>query len=209
MGRRLRGECSHEITETRTRLQRVRRPKRQEVAAPLGHLLDHLVGDLRDGVLGHGGPVDVIEMRGDLAGRESLGGQRQYDLVDTGQPSLALLDDHRIEGAVGVPRHLDLDRADLGEHRLGPSPIAGIARPAPNGVVFVIAQVLGHLRIQRGLEHVLGQLVEQAVRADQLDTLFLRLRKQLRSELQSARWHKCAAGRELAHPEPSAIGSRA
>src|SRR5262245_29748307 len=45
------------------------------------------------------------------------------------------------------------------------------------------AQVLGHLRIQRGLEHVLGQLVEQAVRADQLDTLFLRLRQQLLSEL--------------------------
>lgn len=122
-------------------------------------------------------------MRGDLAGSESLGGQRQYDLVDTGQPSLALLDDHRIEGAVGVAGHFDLDRADLGEHRLGPSPIAGIARPAPNGVVFVIAQVLGHLRIQRGFEHVLGQLVEQAVRADQLDALFLRLRQQLLSEL--------------------------
>ena len=122
-------------------------------------------------------------MGGDLARREPLGGQRQHDLVDATQPPLALLDDHRIEGAVGVAGHFDLDRADLGEHRLGPSPIAGIARPAPNGVVFVIAQVLGHLRIQRDLEHVLGQLVEQAVRADQLDALFLRLRQQLLSEL--------------------------
>ena len=49
--------------------------------------------------------------------------------------------------------------------------------------MFVIAQVLGHLRIQRDLEHVLGQLVEQPVLADQLDTLFPRLRKQLLSEL--------------------------
>src|SRR6476661_1030135 len=80
-------------------------PRLQRSVAPLGHLLDHLVGDLRDGVLGHCGPVDVIEMRGDLAGSESLGGQRQYDLVDTGQPSLALLDDHRIGSPPKPWRH--------------------------------------------------------------------------------------------------------
>ena len=51
--------------------------------------------------------------------------------------------------------------------------------------MLVIAQVLGHLRGQRGLEHVLGQLVEQPVRANQFDSLFLRLRlrQQLLSEL--------------------------
>jgi hypothetical protein len=51
--------------------------------------------------------------------------------------------------------------------------------------VLVIAQVLGHLRGQRGLEHVLGQLVEQPVRGNRFDSLFLRLRlrQQLLSEL--------------------------
>jgi hypothetical protein len=51
--------------------------------------------------------------------------------------------------------------------------------------VLVIAQVLGHLRGQRGLEHVLGQLVEQPVRANRFDSLFLRLRLRLRQELLS------------------------
>jgi hypothetical protein len=49
--------------------------------------------------------------------------------------------------------------------------------------VLVIAQVLGHLRVQRGLQHILGQLVEQPVRADQLNALFLRLSQQLLSQL--------------------------
>jgi hypothetical protein len=56
--------------------------------------------------------------------------------------------------------------------------------------VLVIAQVLGHLRGQRGLEHVLGQLVEQPVRADQFDSLFLRLRQQLLSELPLIQFHR-------------------
>jgi len=43
--------------------------------------------------------------------------------------------------------------------------------------------VLAHLRIQRGLEHVLGQLAQQPVRTNQLDVLLLRLREQLLSKL--------------------------
>ena len=99
-------------------------------------------------------------MRGDLTGRQSLCRQRQDDLIDTGQPTLTLLDDLRIERAVGVPGHLDLDRPDLGEHRLGPGAVARVAAATAGRVVLVIAQVLGHLRVQRGLQHVLGQLVE-------------------------------------------------
>jgi hypothetical protein len=40
-----------------------------------------------------------------------------------------------------------------------------------------------HLRVQRGLEHVYGRLVQQPVAADQLDNLFLRLHQQLLSQL--------------------------
>jgi hypothetical protein len=43
--------------------------------------------------------------------------------------------------------------------------------------------MLGHLRVQRGLEHILGQPIEQPIRANQLDALFLRLGKQPLSEL--------------------------
>lgn len=49
--------------------------------------------------------------------------------------------------------------------------------------MFVVAQVLAHLRIQSGLEHVLGQLIEQAVGDHQLHTLFLGLGEQLLGKL--------------------------
>jgi hypothetical protein len=49
--------------------------------------------------------------------------------------------------------------------------------------MFVITEVLGHLRVQRGLQHILRQLVEQSVRTHQIDALFLGLRQQLFGQL--------------------------
>jgi len=43
--------------------------------------------------------------------------------------------------------------------------------------------VLGHLHVQSGLEHVLGQLVEQPIGAAQFAALFLCLGQQLLGEL--------------------------
>jgi hypothetical protein len=40
------------------------------------------------------------------------------------KPALALADDLRLERAVPIPRHLDLDRADLGQHRLAAAAVA-------------------------------------------------------------------------------------
>jgi hypothetical protein len=50
-------------------------------------------------------------------------------------------------------------------------------------VVLVVAEMLTDLGLQRGLQHPLGQLVQQSVRADQLDPLLLRLRQQTLGEL--------------------------
>jgi hypothetical protein len=49
--------------------------------------------------------------------------------------------------------------------------------------VLLIAEVLAHLRVKRGLEHVPGQLAQQPIWADQLDVLLLRLLKQPLSKL--------------------------
>jgi Domain of unknown function (DUF222) len=73
------------------------------------------------------------------------------------------------------------DRIDLWVAKFGC--LAGVAATAPGRVVLVIAHMLGHLRVQRGLQHILRELVEQPVGADQLDALFLRLRQQLLSQL--------------------------
>jgi hypothetical protein len=70
----------------------------------------------------------------------------------------------------------------LGEHGLGSGAVADVARPGADcttGIVLLIAQVLGHLLVQRGLQHRLGQLLEQPVRAGQRQALFLRQPDQL------------------------------
>ena len=45
-------------------------------------------------------------------------------------------------------------RPDLGEHRLGPGAVAGVAAAAAGTVVLVVAEVFGDLRLQRGLQDV-------------------------------------------------------
>ena len=66
--------------------------------------------------------------------------------------------------------HVDLDRADLGQHGLRPVPVAGVAAVAAGRVVAVVAQVVGDLAFQRGLDQALGELGEQPALAGQLQS---------------------------------------
>lgn len=93
---------------------------------------------------------------------------------------MAFLDDLRLEGRCPIPGHLDLDRAGgVGQHGLGAGAVANVARPCLGRVVFLIAEVLGHLLIERGFEHRLGQLFEQPVGPGQRQALLLRQPDQL------------------------------
>lgn len=139
------------------------------------------VGDLRDRVLADARSVDIVEVRRDLTGRQPPRGQRQHDLIDPIQPALPLANDLRIERPVPIPRDLDLDRTDLGEHRLRAFPVARVL--TGRGRVLLVAEVLGHLRLERCLQHGLREPAQQASRPDEADTLFLRLRKQLLGDL--------------------------
>ena len=136
---------------------------------PLGHALDDLVGDRGDRLPGHLGAVDLGQVRRDLPGGQPLRRQRDHHLVDPGQPPLPLA---RRSSARSVPSrsrgHVDLDRPDLGQHRLGPVPVAGVAAVPPGRVVLVVAEVVGDLALQRGLQHPLGQLRQQPALAGQL-----------------------------------------
>ena len=107
-------------------------------------------------------------MRLHLPGGETLRGQRDHQLVDPGQPPLPLGDDLRLEGGVPVAGDVDLDRPDLGQHRLGSVPVAGVPAVAPGRVVAAVAQVVGELALERGLDQPLGQLREQPALAGQL-----------------------------------------
>jgi hypothetical protein len=117
---------------------------------------------IRDGVSGDLRAVDLGEVRRDLAGGQAAGGQRQHDLVDAAQPPLPRAHDLRVEAAIPVPRDLDLDRTDLGEHRLCPSAVARVAASAADRVVLVVAEVVAHLFLECGLHDRLRQAGEQA-----------------------------------------------
>jgi len=148
---------------------------------PFGHLLDDLVGDPADRVLGHGRAIDVVEVRGDLSGRQPTRGEREHDLVDPGESSLTFLDDLRLERPRPVPGHVDLDGTDLGQHGLGAAAVADVA--ALSLLVLLVTEVFGQLCLERCLQDSLGESVQQPVGADEVDALFLRLLQQLLREL--------------------------
>jgi len=90
----------------------------------------------------------------------------RHHLVDAGQAPLPLADDLRLERALPIARHLDLDLADVGQHRLRADPIPGVALVAALGRVLRVAQMILQLRFQRGLKHRLRQIGQKAARAD-------------------------------------------
>jgi hypothetical protein len=145
------------------------------------HLLDHLVGDPRDRLPRDARAVDLLEVRRDLPGRQPAGIQREHDLVDLTQPALSLLHDDRFEGALAVPGDLELDLPGrMGQYRLRPGPVPHVGRvPVSDRTVLLMAQVLGHLLVQRRLQHVLGELLEQPIRPGQRQPLLLREPDQL------------------------------
>ena len=117
--------------------------------------------------------LGLREVGRDLPGRQTSGLQRQHDLINLVQPPLSFLHDHRLERAVPVPGHVQLDVAGgMGQDRLGPGPVTDIGRlPALGGMVLGMTQMLGHLLVQRRLQHAIGELLQQPVRARQRQAL--------------------------------------
>lgn len=101
--------------------------------------------------------------------RQAPCGQGQDHLVDAAQTPLALLDDLWLEAAGAVTRHRDLDGADVGQHGLGADAVAGVPAAGTGRIVLVIAKVVGDFALQSGLQHALGQLLEETTFAGQLE----------------------------------------
>src|SRR5918994_2067621 len=62
---------------------------------------------------------------------------------------LPFLHNRRGEGGLDVAGHLDLHRTDLGQLRLRPHPVSGVAAVAAGWVVLVVAEMIAHLRLER------------------------------------------------------------
>src|SRR3954452_22122898 len=88
----------------------------------------------------------------DLAHRQPAGIQADDPIIKAVQPGLPFGDDLRLEAAVAVARHGDLDRAVLANHRLARITVAAVAAAAAGRVALLIAEVLAQLSAERPFE---------------------------------------------------------
>src|SRR4029078_1494904 len=100
-------------------------------------------------------------MRADLTMRQSLGRQRDHQIVEPGQPPLALLDQLRIEAALAVTRHLDGYRTCLRQDGFAALAVTGIAAVPAGRIMLAVAEVIFELAIERRFDHHLRQLRQQ------------------------------------------------
>jgi hypothetical protein len=91
----------------------------QGTVLPLGHTFEHRISDRGDRLAGDLSPVDLRKMRGYFAGGQSLGGQRDDQVLDPGQPPLAFGDDLGFERRLAVSRACLLNPVELGRVRTG------------------------------------------------------------------------------------------
>ena len=85
-----------------------------------------------------------------------------------GPAGLVLGDELRLEAAMAVAWHFDGQFAELALEGLLALAVAGVASGVGHRLVAFMAQVLSQLGVQGSLDQQLGQLLEQAVLADEV-----------------------------------------
>ena len=73
--------------------------------------------------------------------------------------------DLRLEAALTIPRQLDRHRPVVGDKRLRRPAIAAIRLALRRLLAELVAEVIAQLRRHRALDHTLGQLLQQPIRA--------------------------------------------
>src|SRR5437763_367950 len=145
------------------RIDRVERP-----GLPFPHLLEHGVGDPADQVGRDLDPVKLLQMRLDLANRETTGIEADHAIVKTVEPGLSFGDDLRLEAAVAVARHRDLNRPIIADHGLARITVAAVAATAAGRVTSLVSQMFAQLGAERAFQQALFQLLEQPLLAEQV-----------------------------------------
>ena len=137
------------------RIDRLQRP-----GLPGGDLLQHGIRHRADQVGRDLDAVELAQVPDDLAGAHAARVHRHDLVVEAGKAALVLGDQLRIEARLPVARHLQLDLAGVGRHRLAAIAVAAVAGPV------LADEVMVHLGVQRPLGQRLLQIVEQAVRVE-------------------------------------------
>src|SRR5699024_3007089 len=122
---------------------------------------DRLVGQVRaEG----GGPVVL-----DVPDRHPARVEADGHVIEPAQAPLPLRDQARGERPSAIPRDLQLDRPELGLHRLRRAPVAGVGVLRRLAGALLVAQVAGQLGLQTPLERCLDQRGHEPAVTGQLD----------------------------------------
>ena len=84
-----------------------------------------------------------------LANRQASGIKADYPIVEPVEPGLPFGDDLRLEAAVAVARHRDLDRPVIADHGLARISVAAVAAAAAGRFALLVSQMLAQLGAER------------------------------------------------------------
>jgi hypothetical protein len=115
-------DLAHDGVEIDHRIHRVEWPH-----LPLLQFVEHGIGDRRDQVRRNLHLIHLGDVGPDVAHRHPPGVHRDHSLVEPRQAARALRHELRFEASVAVPWDRQIDGAELGQHRLGIGPVAGVA----------------------------------------------------------------------------------
>src|SRR5699024_4288651 len=150
--------------EVEHRVELLQRPR-----LPRGDLFQHRVGDVRDRLVrqirAEGGGQVML----DVANRPPVIVEADDHVIQPAQAPPPLRDQARGERAGPIPRDLQLDRPELGLHRLRRGPVAGVGVLRRLAGALLIAQVAGQLGLQTPLERCLDQGGYEPAVTGQLD----------------------------------------
>ena len=133
--------------EEHDRIHRLERP-----ALPRGHFGDDPIGHRADQIGRDLHGVHLREEALNLAHGHPARIERQDLVVEAGEAPLVLGDQPRLEGALAIARHVERERAVVGQDRLAARPVAMIRGVLRLGAAGRIAQMMRELAAQRPLD---------------------------------------------------------
>src|SRR5260370_38106152 len=83
---------------------------------PFPNFLENRIGDPADQIGGNFDPVELLQVRLDLANRQTPGIEADDPIVETDEPGLPLGDDLRLSSPVAVARDREIDLLSVAEH---------------------------------------------------------------------------------------------
>jgi len=133
--------------EEHDRIHPLKRP-----ALPGRHLRHDAVGDRADQIRGHLDAIHFREKALDFAHRHAARIQSKDLVVEAGEAPFVFADQPGLERAFAIARHVQTERAIIGQHRLAAGPIAMIGVVVRPLATRRVAEVMRQLAAQCALD---------------------------------------------------------